>query len=139
MTSDKHKHSDDDVCLLARGRGNLSLTWSRPIANHNHPINSPWKKKSFQEAGCVTIGKKRLYHNIRFILTFCVYTVVLYEIFLISVIKVSCVFQSRESCRRFAPVGVAAVLWLTLQHHVWTKQFVTSRNCRPNWKIGASR
>jgi len=32
--------------LLAWGRGNLSLTWDRPIANHNYPINSPWTKSS---------------------------------------------------------------------------------------------
>ncbi len=41
------------------------------------------------------------------------------EIFVISMIKVSCTFQSKE--RWLAPAGVAAVLWLTLQHHVVNK------------------
>jgi len=33
--------------FFQRGRGyNLSLTWDQPIANHNHPINSPQTQSS---------------------------------------------------------------------------------------------
>jgi len=41
-----HLFSSLMTCLLAWGRGSLSLTWDPPIANHNHPINSPWTKSS---------------------------------------------------------------------------------------------
>jgi len=68
----QHLFSSLMMCLLARGRDNLPLTWDPPIANHNHPINSHWTKSSptfYLVPEDTSQQRRKVYHNFCFMLT----------------------------------------------------------------------